>query len=127
MNKFASVLSASKSDILGNRAKNLAEEATIEVESFVGNLRKELCQLKSKLNDLTDLAPENTYSLRPGSKNFNAAEWVKELHSIKMAITVKELELQEAQDIYDEWFAEPKEKTSEVSDKPKGGTKNKAK
>ena len=77
MNKFAKSISANKSDILESRAKNLAEEATIEVESFVNNLRKELLQLKSKLNDLTDLAPENTFSLRPGSKNFVASEWIK--------------------------------------------------
>ncbi len=111
MSKFASMLSADSSATLGNRAKNLADSAVLEVESFIANLRKEKLQLNSKLNDLTDLAPENTYSLRPGSADFNPAKWVRELHQTRMDIALKEIELAEAQAIYDEWFAEtPKAK-----------------
>lgn len=106
MSKFANMLSADSSATLGNRAKNLADSAVLEVESFIANLRKEKLQLNSKLNDLTDLAPENTYSLRPGSADFNPAKWVRELHQTKMDIALKEIELAEAQAIYDEWFAE---------------------
>jgi hypothetical protein len=105
------MLSADSSATLGNRAKNLADSAVLEVESFIANLRKEKLQLNSKLNDLTDLAPENTYSLRPGSADFNPAKWVRELHQTRMDIALKEIELAEAQAIYDEWFAEtPKAK-----------------
>jgi hypothetical protein len=100
------MLSADSSATLGNRAKNLADSAVLEVESFIANLRKEKLQLNSKLNDLTDLAPENTYSLRPGSADFNPAKWVRELHQTRMDIALKEIELAEAQAIYDEWFAE---------------------
>lgn len=106
MSKFAKMLSADSSATLGTRAKNLADSAVLEVESFIANLRKEKLQLNTKLNDLTDLAPENTYSLRPGSKDFNAAKWVAELHKTKMDIALKEVELKEAQAIYDEWFGE---------------------
>lgn len=106
MSKFANMLSADSSATLGNRAKNLADSAVLEVESFIANLRKEKLQLNSKLNDLTDLAPENTYSLRPGSADFNPAKWVRELHQTRMDIALKEIELAEAQAIYDEWFAE---------------------
>jgi len=106
MSKFAKMLSADSSATLGNRAKNLADSAVLEVESFIANLRKEKLQLNSKLNDLTDLAPENTYSLRPGSADFNPAKWVRELHQTRMDIALKEVELAEAQAIYDEWFSE---------------------
>lgn len=106
MSKFANMLSADSSATLGNRAKNLADSAVLEVESFIANLRKEKLQLNSKLNDLTDLAPENTYSLRPGSADFNPAKWVRELHQTRMDIALKEIELAEAQAIYNEWFAE---------------------
>ena len=106
MSKFAKMLSADSNATLGTRAKNLADSAVLEVESFIANLRKEKLQLNTKLNDLTDLAPENTYSLRPGSKDFNAAKWVAELHKTKMDIALKDVELKEAQAIYDEWFAE---------------------
>lgn len=106
MSKFAQMLSADSSATLGNRAKNLADAAVLEVESFIANLRKEKLQLNSKLNDLTDLAPENTYSLRPGGADFNAAKWVAELHRTKMDLALKEVQLVEAQSIYDEWFAD---------------------
>lgn len=106
MSKFTSMLSADNSATLGRRAKDLAEATVIEVESFISNLRKEKLQLNTKLNDLTDLAPENTYSLRPGGADFNAAKWVAELHKTRMDLALKEIELAEAQAIYDEWFAE---------------------
>ena len=64
MSKFVSMLSADSDSTLSKRAKNLAESAIIEVETFIQNLRKEKLQLNGKLNDLTDLAPENTYDLR---------------------------------------------------------------
>ena len=41
MSKFANMLSADSSATLGNRAKNLADSAVLEVESFIANLRKE--------------------------------------------------------------------------------------
>ncbi len=106
MSKFAQMLSADNSATLGNRAKNLADAAVLEVESFISNIKKEKLQLNNKLNNLTDLAPENTYSLRPGSADFDPAKWVKELHQTRMDIALKEIELAEAQAIYDEWFAE---------------------
>lgn len=105
MSKFEKMLSADNSATLGNRAKNIAEAAVLEVDSFISNLKKERLQLNSKLNDLTDLAPENTYSLRPGGADFNPAIWVRELHQIKMDIALKEIELAEAQSIFDEWFS----------------------
>ena len=111
MSKFARMLSADSSATLGNRAKNLADATVLEVESFISNLKKEKLQLNSKLNDLTDLAPENTYSLRPGGDNFKPAEWVRELHKTRMDIALKEIELAEAQAIYDEWFVDEAPKT----------------
>lgn len=104
-NKFESTLSASNAEIKSARAKALSNSTILEVESFIQNLRKEKNQLVNKLNSLTDLAPDNSYSLRPGSKEFDAAEWMKELHTTKMDLELKDIELKAAQDIFDEWFA----------------------
>ena len=106
MSKFANMLSAGNKETLGARAKGLADEAVLEVETFIQNLRREKIQLNNKLNNLTDLAPDNTYSLRPGGKDFKASAWVKELHQTRMDIKLKAIELEEAQAIYDEWFVE---------------------
>jgi hypothetical protein len=104
MSKFVKTLSASNAEIKEARAKMLADTTVLEVESFVQALKKEKLELQNKLANLTDLAPDNTYSLRPGSKDFDAKLWVRELHSTKMEIALKEMELEEAQAIYNEWF-----------------------
>ena len=108
MSKFVKTLSASNAEIKEARAKMLADTTVLEVESFVQALKKEKLELQNKLANLTDLAPDNSYSLRPGSKEFDAKLWVRELHATRMEITLKEMELEEAQAIYDEWFGEEK-------------------
>lgn len=106
MSKFEKMISASNSTTLANRASDLAEEVSLELNSFINNLKREKSQLKSKINKLTDLAPENTTSLRPGHPDFNAANWVAELHQCRMDLSLKEVELTEAQNILDEYFGE---------------------
>ncbi len=113
MSKFANMISASNSATLSNRATDLEDEVLIEVNSFITNLKREKAQLKSKINKLTDLAPENTTSLRPGHADFKPTEWIKELHKCRMDMALKDVELEEAQAIYDEYFAE--EVTSSTS------------
>lgn len=103
-NKFTSTLSASNADIKSARAQLVADSTLDEVDSFISTIRKEKNQLSIKLNNLTDLAPDNSYSLRPGSKDFDAAKWVKELHSTKMQLELKTVELEVAEDIKKEWF-----------------------
>lgn len=103
-NKFASMLSASNGDIKTNRAALVAESTLDEVDSFVSTLRKEKNQLNIKLNNLTDLGPDNTQSLRPSSKDFDPAKWIRELHTTKMQLELKIVELKIAEEIKAEWF-----------------------
>ena len=106
MSKFVSMISASNSASLIKRADDLSEEVLLELNSFINGLKKEKSQLKSKINKLTDLAPDNSTSLRPGHADFDAANWVKDLHQCRMELALKEVELEEAQAIYDEYFGE---------------------
>jgi len=106
MSKFTNMISASNSATLMSRSEDLAEEVVLELNSFINNLKKEKSQLKTKINKLTDLAPENTTSLRPGHPDFEPSEWVKNLHQYRMDLALKEVELTEAQAIYDEYFGE---------------------
>ena len=108
MSKFVSMLSQDSKSTLSQRAEILAEEALTEVQDFMNKLKREKRELTSQILNLTDLAPENTYSLRPSSKDFKAKEWVAELHQCRMDLALKEIELKEAQAIYDEWFGEAK-------------------
>jgi len=108
MSKFVETLSASNQEIKEARAEMIAEETVIEVQQFVSNLKKEKLQLRNKITKLTDLAPDNSYSLRPGGKDFNAAKWVQELHQAKMDLKLKDIALAEAEAIMDEWFKDEK-------------------
>ena len=109
MNKFTQTLSSSNAEIKATRAQALSDSTVLEVESFIQNLKREKLQLGNKLNSLTDLAPDNSYSLRPGSKDFSPSAWVKELHKTRMDLKLKTIELEEAEAIYNEWFALVKE------------------
>lgn len=113
MSKFVTMLSASNQDIKSSRAEMIAEETVIEVNQFVSILKKEKMLLKNKIVKLTDLAPDNTYSLRPGGKDFNPTKWVQELHQTKMDLKLKEIELAEAESILTEWFSEETTTTNE--------------
>lgn len=106
MSKFAKMISSSNSATLANRASDLAEDVVLELNSFINNLKKEKSKLKSTINKLTDLAPENTTSLRPGHPDFEPAKWVSELHQCRMDLALKEVELAEAEAIYNEYFGE---------------------
>lgn len=103
-NKFVSTLSASDSTIKSSRATNLAELASIESSSQVQDLRRQKLTIEAKIAKLTDLAPETTTSLRPGSEDFNPSKWIKELHQLQMDLRLKKIELEVAEEIHNEWF-----------------------
>ena len=104
MNKFAETLTSSNETIKESRAQMLADETVLEVEALVSSLKKEKLQLKNKIVKLTDLAPDNTYSLRPGGADFDAFQWVAELYQTGLDLKLKEIELAEAKAILKEWF-----------------------
>lgn len=106
MNKFVSTLSASNSSIKESRATILSEQTEIEASTMLQNLKKEKLTLQSKISQMTDLHPETSDSLRPGGKAFDPAKWIKDLHTCKMQLKLKQIELDEAQALYDEWFGD---------------------
>jgi outer membrane protein TolC len=106
MNKFAKTLSASDKSIKEARAQMLADTTILEVDAKVSNLKREVNSLKNKITQLTDLAPDNTYSLRPGGKDYNPVKWIEELHQAKLDLKLKAIELEVAEEIKSEWFSD---------------------
>lgn len=104
MSKFVKTLSASDASIKTARAQMLADTTVLEVESLISGLKREVNQLKNRIVQLTDLAPDNTYSLRPGGKDYDPVKWVNQLHQTKLDLKLKEIELTEAESIKSEWF-----------------------
>lgn len=108
-NKFINNLVKDAHGIKQQRAEILAEETKYEQEEIVRNLAKEKRALETKLVAMTDLSPDNTYSLRPGGDGFNPKQWVREMQNVKVALLNKEVELQLAEETLEEWFGDAEE------------------
>lgn len=103
-NKFITNLSASDASIKETRATLLSKGASIAANALVQRVETEKLALEMEISKLTDLAPNNSYSLKPGGDDFDAASWVNTLHKTKLKLNLKEIELKAAQAIVDEWF-----------------------
>jgi hypothetical protein len=102
--KFASAIVASDKNIKDARAAIIEKGAKRAAENLVRSLEDEVDELEVSILNLTDLAPDTTYSLRPGGKDFDAEGWVSKLHEAKLEIALKKIELGQAEDILKEWF-----------------------
>jgi hypothetical protein len=107
--RFVQMLTASDKTIKANRAQHLADSTVLEVEAKMTEIRRRKNTLVNKITDLTDLAPENTYSLRPGSKDFNASKWTEELFKTKLDLKLVDIELETIEEIHSEFFATTEE------------------
>lgn len=109
MSKFVNNLVKDAKGIKEQRAIILANAAKNAQEDLTRNLQRELDILKEKMLNLEDMSPDNTYSLRPGGKDFDPTRWVTEVQKTKVAILNKTIELKVANETTAEWFAETTE------------------
>jgi len=105
-NKFIKNLTSSDSAIKEQRATIIAEEAQAAQTELIQTLKKEKRKLDSKLMNLEDMHGETTVSLNPVKEGFDANKWVKELQDTKIAILNKGVEIDTAEETYNEWFAD---------------------
>jgi hypothetical protein len=104
MNHFSKKITQGNKGILAEKADNMANIAQIEQETLISNLKRDFYSTKNAIDALTDLAPNSTTSLRPGSKEFDAQQWVKDLHNAKVKLLEIEVELEIAEKTMKEWF-----------------------
>lgn len=104
-NKFTQNLKASHKDIIAKRAAILAEDAKDAQNDLITNLKKEVRLLETKLMNLEDLSPDTTITLRITPKDFDATQWVNELHNTKVQLSLKKIELDIATATYEEFFS----------------------
>ena len=109
MNKFVSNLTASNKAIKEARAKMVSEDAIDAQAELVRDLGKSKRELERKLAQLSDMSPDSELSLKVVKDTFNAEEWVKEIQTTKVAIANKTIELQLAEETFQEWFVEEKD------------------
>lgn len=106
MNKFTKLISANGDSVLQRRAESVATTAEIAQSSIINKLKQTKAELELKITNLTDLAPDSKDSLKPCSDGWNAGTWARELQAAKQELYNVKIQLQLAQETYDEYFKE---------------------
>lgn len=104
MNKFTKLISNTGNDTLKRRAENIAQTAEIAQQNLVNSLKQKKAEINLLIENLTDLAPEDTDSLRPGNKDWDPKVWVTELQKAKEDKYTIEIQLKLAQETFNEYF-----------------------
>lgn len=102
--KFATTIASSDKTIKEARAAIIAKTGKRAAENKVRSIEDEVDTLETTILNLTDLAPDTTFSLRPGGKDFDAEGWVNKLHDATLDLELKKIELKVAEEILNEWF-----------------------
>ena len=104
--KFFSMLTNDNKAIRANRANLIVEDVKAEQETLVRTLENEVRGIERSIMALTDFGPDSEYSLRVVKDNFNAANWVAAYQKNKLALELKNVELELAKETYREFFEE---------------------
>lgn len=107
--KFYNKLTASSKGIKEERAGRLESLTTMAQETMVAKLKSKVIQLQGDLDDLLDMAPTHTTSLKFTENEFNAESFVTEIQSKKKALYLAKVDLQIAEETTKEYFSETEE------------------
>ena len=109
-NKFAQLIASNPDQTLQRRAEVIATSAEIAQQNIVNALKQKKTDLELKITNLTDFAPESKDSLRPGGKDWNPKQWAADLQNAKQELYHVNIQLNIAQETYDEYFKEEQSK-----------------
>jgi len=104
MNKFQKTIAASNESTLTNRAKLLVSSVENQMSQKIFAVKNKINDVKMQIEQLTDVAPENTFDLRPGGTNFDPEAWVTKIVKLKTELYTLSVELEIAVEIEKEWF-----------------------
>lgn len=110
---FHKILASTGQDVLDKRATIIFNSAKAAMDTKLRDLQARKDELELKRINLTDLAIENTDSLRPGSKDFCAADWIEQICSVDYELELLADEIEIASKVNDEFFVEQSSSTEE--------------
>lgn len=100
-------LNQGHSEVLSTRNQLVVNQAKIAQEALVKEKEALVNGLKLKIDQLTDLAPENTTSLTvKNALSDNPVKWVADLHQLSVDLVLAEQEHKIAKANYEELFPE---------------------
>lgn len=103
-NKFTTNLTKSDSVIKGDRARIAGTSAEKAQRKIIDRLVEKQDELILEQIKLSDLNPTTNTSLLVGDGSFNGNQWAEKMHEIKVALLNVEIELEVAEETYEEWF-----------------------
>lgn len=88
------------------RATAAAERIKLEQNTLITNLTRDIMECKGKLDNVLDIGPDESTSMRPTTKDFNAASFVGEVQGLRVKIVELEVQLEIAKQTMEEWSSE---------------------
>lgn len=104
--KFSKMLTSTEAGIKTKRASILESSTLNSFTTKINGIKDEISQKELAVEQLTDIAPENTYDLKPGGKNFSPKNWVNELTDLKIELYKLNIRLEIIMEAKNEWFGE---------------------
>lgn len=108
MNKFISNLVKHNSSIRDERARRLAKSVEFAQTDLINNLIKRKMELEDKIESMLDFNPTSTTDLTVGNKNFNADEFVNQMYTARVELSLLKEKIKIAKEFSDEYFTEQK-------------------
>ena len=106
MKKFQELISDNTSASLKRRAAQIATSAEIAQQNLVNSLKQDKTNIELRIAALTDLAPDTSDSLRPGTENWDAVKWVRDLQNAKQELYEVSIQLDIAEKTFNEYFVD---------------------
>ena len=104
MNTLMKAMTADGKGIKQERAERINRQVVRSHTDLINNLQKRKDAINDTIDELSDLSPNSTTSLKVGGKNFNADEWVKQMHEAEIQLEEVEVELSIASKFAAKWL-----------------------
>lgn len=105
--KFQQILAASGQDLLDRRSQLIFNGTNAAMQDHITTLSRKRDAIELEILNLTDLSVKTRDSLRPGNKDFNPAEWIKQMCDLRAEIELINDDLFIAEQIQQEYFVAP--------------------
>lgn len=101
---FQKILASTGQDVLDKRAQITFNASKAAMNDHLTSLYRQRDQIELDILNLTDLSVETRDSLRPGSKDFKPAQWVKQMCDYQKTLALLEDDIMIAEQVASEYF-----------------------
>lgn len=106
---LAKKLNLSNGEVKSSRIKRKVNSIYSAATNAMSALKQEIDTLEAKKEELMDMSPNSTTSLKVGKDDFNAEEFWAEISQLNYDIEVAKLKFKVNAEVYNEWFADKSE------------------